>query len=528
MKLIKNELMKEINIYKILVTIVILFLLSFWVITYSYGGKSADPTYRNQLSFATGILNITESDYAQNPTSDNLKKVYVERLNLELEQVANKKHILIGSWEDIALQTLSKEHAELANLQLLGEGVAPESFNGGSLYSVYSEKDITDKYTALIQSRKHMLDIVSNKEYYDYVSNEINDINEDTKKTQELIDADNESYSGSGKSVLDYNEALVKIKQFIVDNKILSNQDVTAKNAKRLENLMNNKYLGQAILLSEDEYNSDYDLKMSYHSYKNYERFILGLKSKIDKTEKKLWYAMEHRIVLDSTTNDMMNRCFSLFIIITISIIIMLGGILSNEYKTGTIKLLLTKGVKRSKIIMSKYVTVIMCTYALILIFLLIFTGITLYYLDFHDLLAPELVMLGGNVIEVNYFIYIIVYSFFASIPCIFFITLTFFLSILITNSIASTGITVFLATVAAMFTSFFMDIAIKFNLNFIKYTPLPYLDISQWFGRGDEWFYNIWIYVFDIKLGIVILLSSIIVMYICTHIIFIKKDVRN
>jgi ABC-2 type transport system permease protein len=520
MRLIKNELIKEINIYKILGALLIFFLVSFTIIRYNYRGQSI-PIYRNVLSTAENQLSKLKGEYNSNKTIDNLKKVYIQELNVELEQAVDNKHLLYDSWEVSVISSLTDNHGDITSLKLIKEGIDSAAFSGGSKYILYNANDIEDEYTKLMNYRNQLLDIISNKQYYEYVEYQINDIQKKINNIEE--DTTDENIN---QSLIDYNNELINIKQYIVNQKITTNHDIVSINASILESLAIEKYLGEYQIINEDDYNINYDLKRTYRSYDNYKKVANDAKNKIDEDIEKTWYAMEHRISLSNRTKDIVNGFFSLFLLVTISVIVMFGEIISMEYKSGTIKLLLTKGVKRSKIILSKYTSVIISTNVLILLFFLIYIGITLWYYDFNDLLIPELVSLNGHIIELNYFIYLFIQILIASLPCLFFITMSLFLSSFMTNGIISSSISVFLATLYAIFNPFFMDTVLKFNLYFLKYTPVPYLNISPWFGVDDS--YNIWVSFFDFKLGIIILLLSIIFMYLCTHIIFIKKDVRS
>lgn len=524
MRLIRNEFIKEINIYKIMVAIVIFVLVSFAVIRYNYGGKN-EPSYRDQLGAVESQLNNAEGEYAQKPTADNLKTVYVYRLAVELEMTAVEKHILIGSWEDIILTSLSQEHNDLASLKLLNEGVDPTVFKGGTQYDGI---DVESEYKGKLNNRTYLLDMVLNKKYYDYVSFEIDNIKKDNDKIKKLIDAGDEGYLAFGKNLIARNNEWIKIKQYLVEHKVTSNQDVMVRDAQELESIADVKYTAELDLVSKEKFKLDYDLKTAYHDYDNYKRIVNGKIAKANETEKITWYAMEHRIELTNKTKQMMDLFFNLFILVTLAIITIFGSILSKEYRSGSIKLLLIRGVKRFKIILSKYITVILSTYGLIILFLLIHMGITMYYMNISDLFIPKLTMINGNVTEINYFLYLLIKSFVVSLPCLFFITLTFLLSIIITNNVVSTSIGVFLASCSSIFSYVWISILFKFNLMILKYTPLPYLDMGPWLSSSEDQYSNNFIYNFNINWGITLLILSIIVIYIGTHIIFIRKDVRS
>jgi ABC-2 type transport system permease protein len=524
MRLIKNELSKEINIFKLLIIITVLIIVSFAVIKYNYRGHDTFG-YRDGLSYVNNQLANAEATYYQDHSFNNLKKLYIAQYDLEVETIASNKHILNDSWEDFALDLLSVNHENLTVLKMLSDGVDPTSFSGGEQYA---NINFESEYLVELEDRKKVLDIVEHKQYYDYLAYEIDNLKKDNDRITKLIDDGDENYLELGQKDIDYNNEVIKIKQFLIDKKVTSNKDARAIDANELINIANTKHMGELDIVSEDDFNLNYDLRTTFHNYANYKQVNNEQKEKVRENELKTWYAMKHNIQLTNTTKEMVNHFFSLFIFVTLGIIILFGGIIAKEYQTGTIKLLLIRGIRRSKIIIAKYITVIMSTYALILLFLIIYLGITMFYMNYNDLLVPEVIMFNGHAMQINYFVYILIECFIASLPCLFFITLTLLLSAIIINIIVTTSIGVFLATCSLMFSYIIVMLYFKFNLSFLKYTPLPYLDINPWLGNNNDQYLNNLIYNFDINRGILILILSIIIMYVATHITFVKRDVRS
>lgn len=130
---------------------------------------------------------------------------------------------------------------------------------------------------------------------------------------------------------------------------------------------------------------------------------------------------------------------------IGIFMIIVAAGIVSSEFNWGTIKLLLIRPMSRSKLLLSKYLTVLLFGLTL-LSTLFILSGITGYVLfGLPDSAVPHLAYSNGEVVERSILVQLIVEYLLSSIDMLMVATMAFMISSVFRNSNLAIGITLFL-----------------------------------------------------------------------------------
>lgn len=177
---------------------------------------------------------------------------------------------------------------------------------------------------------------------------------------------------------------------------------------------------------------------------------------KLDEQVKMNLYRLEHNIDIDvnstmSNSTDgatnfwsAMSLSTSLISLIGLLIIIIAGSCVANEFSQGTIKFLLINPVKRWKILLSKYFTVITFGYimiALLFVVMIPFAGI---FLGFDSISAPYLYISDGNVHEMSPFLHIIKLYLLNSVDVVVMATMAFALSSLFKSSALAIGAGVF------------------------------------------------------------------------------------
>lgn len=130
--------------------------------------------------------------------------------------------------------------------------------------------------------------------------------------------------------------------------------------------------------------------------------------------------------------------------LIGLLMIIIAGSIVSNEFSQGTIKFLLISPVKRWKILMSKYFTVITVGYLMILLLFVLVIPFTGIFLGFKDISAPYLCVIDGKIVELNPFLQVIKQYLLNSINIVVMSTMAFALSSLFKSSALAIGKGVF------------------------------------------------------------------------------------
>ncbi|MDQ0231713.1 ABC transporter permease [Metabacillus malikii] len=158
-------------------------------------------------------------------------------------------------------------------------------------------------------------------------------------------------------------------------------------------------------------------------------------------------YRLKENIPPETETHlwTFVKESVSIFGFAGVFIIIIASGIVSSEFSTGTIKLLLIRPIRRSKILLSKYLTVLLFgLFLLVFIFVIsAIVGLVLFGMPTND--VSHLAYTNGKVIEQSIVTHLIGEYFISSIDIIMLTTLAFMISTIFRNSSLAIGITLFL-----------------------------------------------------------------------------------
>lgn len=198
--------------------------------------------------------------------------------------------------------------------------------------------------------------------------------------------------------------------------------------------------------------------------------------------------SMEHGVPIRGTVNDSTKTLFlsefsSSFGIIVIFVIILAGMTLSNEYTAGTVRLLLIRPQRRSRILASKLLSggILWVAATAVASVLLAVECIALF--GVKDLFAPAIFNHGTKVMIVPAifaFLWRVLLSFISTAPIILF---TLFISTLIKRS----ALPIALAMICRFSTSVITTVSLSLQKLHLEYTPLPYLDLTSFIGNTAE-----------------------------------------
>jgi ABC-2 type transport system permease protein len=157
--------------------------------------------------------------------------------------------------------------------------------------------------------------------------------------------------------------------------------------------------------------------------------------------------------------------------------IIVSAGIVASEFNWGTIKLLLIRPINRSKILASKYITVLI--YALFtLAILFVFSGILGAILfGFPDKAVNYLNYYNGHVTEQNMVVHLMIYYGLKSIDMLMLATMAFMISSVFRNSSLAIGLSLVLMFTGAQITQL---LALKFT--WAKFILFANTNLMQYF----------------------------------------------
>lgn len=507
-RLIKNEFVKNFALIRGLVFLAVFFIFAYFIIgsSFQYAQKS------NIMSDSNGAheyLARLEQKYKNNPTNDNLYNVNVATLNAELENVTNNITMYEQGWQLTIMNEILVRNNTLAALKMSKDGIKADSFQYGLVYKNDTEEEINSNYDELFSINEKQINLLKTDSYYEYLKIEINQLQEQNRALKD------------GELEILQNNDLIKIKQYMVDQKIKYDNDVRVDAQKKLEHMVS---LKTYHVLSEDEFDKSNQIKFNYKTYENYLEQTNATNNFIKKENIRLWYALENSVELSNGTKDAMIDFYQIMVFIMLGTVISYAAIISKEFKSGSIRLLLTQGPKRYKILLSKYIMMILSSYILYYACYIVYFLLVLSKGSISDF-TPQLVMFLNTPFTINYFLYIFVETLIYGLPLVFIMTLVFLITIITNSSILGSIIGVILSVVSLFSVTivYFFDVL---KLYFLKYIPFSYLNLYVCNPNFTDYFSAS--FIFNTTIGALVLIVSIIVMYLVAHFIFTKRDVRN
>lgn len=524
--LIKCEFIKNYTLKNIILTILIL-LISVFGITYitelfyddqEYNIVGENDYYQRQLEYLTNKESLSYKDEFEIFQCNNV----IEMLK-KIESIGN---ITKRSWQyDVLFEELEiKENIFV--LKQIRENINDEYFK--NIYN--SDLGYYEEYEGLI--------------YFNY-SSDINVLDnkilENEKKLQEynLLIKENKYYKYL-EFVVNHEymwEERLNAYKKVIDLKVESQSDFMALNLYQFVNMF---YQNRDSIVSEDEFNNDFNLLSQYPNYEGYKRYNEKLVSEYERKQAIIKYALDnnlkHDLEFDSymdgidvgqkyiSSKVVVNQVLNLSIVVIVVVILTSGGIVSKEHSCGTEKILLTSPVKRWKVLLSKFIYLVLHSYVvwlIALVLLMLYAG-TKY--GFSDLFTPKLIFESGKVIEVNYLLYLLKDILICSIPVISFISIMLFLSTITLSTSLTVGISMILALISPI--SWYL--ICNFKLTFLAYTPIPYFDLGLIINNFEACINSLKLIDVNVSLGIIISIVTIVVLYLITNFVYTKKDIKN
>lgn len=264
------------------------------------------------------------------------------------------------------------------------------------------------------------------------------------------------------------------------------------------------------VLEYEGKNNISYDEKIAYQEAKeDFEKSKYALEN-----DKDIFNQANARGILLNTFSE-----YELFIIITV--VLIAGAIVSEEFNKGTIKLLLVRPYSRAKILFAKYVVVLL-TVVFIMVAILIMQfiiGGIFFGFDSLSIPAVEYNHNTNSIVETNVILSTILTGL-AKMPIYILIgTLAFALSTLFTN----TAVAITISLLGYMASSMVNQFAYYYNLEWLKYFVTPNWDFTQFLNGKLPLMEGL-----NIPFSIVICLIYFAIMMIPTFIVFKKKNIKN
>ena len=379
------------------------------------------------------------------------------------------------------------------------------------------------------QYQKYMEDYWSLlQEYYRYLDEELGAslISNELEETKNNIENNNWQYFVNN-DTNNINESINNIKNTLNNSSLSNNEKINYEkelfileeqlklNEYRIENdvAFGNDYLNDAInainnslySMAEYQYSNDVDYQDSVKSY--YEN----------------WYILDNKV--DTNNNQTLRSVFVNFFneysfLILVFGIMIAGGIVSDEFNKGTIKSLLIIPHKRSKILLAKYISVLIMLLFIIGIFIVSELLIGGILMGFGSLSIPVVVYnITDSCLEVlNIFGYLIL-QILANLPqIILLVTLAFACSVIV-NSTAFSIVIPFCGIIASELINGF---ALVYDIKILNYFVTTNWDFTVYLFGGTSIYGNSLIH------AIIVCLVYLLIMLVVTFIVFKKKDIKN
>lgn len=201
--------------------------------------------------------------------------------------------------------------------------------------------------------------------------------------------------------------------------------------------------------------------------------------------------------------------------VVGLFIIIIAAGIVANEFTWGTIKMLLIKPYKRWKILLSKYITVLLNLILMLAILFVSAAVIGAIFFGFGDHSAVHLSYENGKVVEQSLLFHLVKVYALNSASALLLATMAFMISAAFRTSGLAVGISVFLLFTGPMITSMLAP-----HFEWVKFTLFANTDLMQYLEGG------ILIDGMTMEFSLLTLAIHFIIFILIAFSIFIKRDV--
>jgi ABC-type transport system involved in multi-copper enzyme maturation permease subunit len=518
-KLIKNEFIKEYTLKYIMITMILFIIISLGTYLYNiYIPLLNDPNYG--LKEETYINSKRSFEDAQKRYEDEANVNTYMALkwlgrNFEATKIFyNDDNFDYNDWKYEALFQYNNDY--VIKLSTLETSIA--GYDISKLYNTASYTNMTmdeqkSLYKSLTSEYNKLIDIVKNSTYYEYAEFIL------PKLEIEYAEVKESSDSFSNKEL----EQTIERDKLVIKYKIKSKHDFRVTELSYLNNI---NELNNYQILNEDKYYLNSSLSRIYNNYNEYKESVTNKRIYLNKEIKKANYAIENNLKYHSNDfKNVTNYLITFYFIIAIFIIARSGVSFSKEQNNGSIRLLLTQGVNRNKIFISKIVNILLDIIIHYFVFIVIFIVIGSIFYNINDLFLPNINITNNNVVFSNYFIDLFTNITIVSLPIVLLSMISIFLSVITWNSVISVGMNIFINLVGIIL------------LNLIKrghigsmwqYTPILYFNMSKFMYLSDLEEYDFITSTYNMSNGIIVLIIWITLFYMISRIIFNKKDIVN
>lgn len=550
--LIKNEWIKQYKKVSIKVILILIIIASFaapFVLKYFNNSNDMKWTVDNYKH------NIEWKQMEQDGLATEAKNYEINKKIIQLDiDMYNLKIDEKISWNDWRDQVLSEAVLNLKTIEILNgikSGIPVNELLNGiydfdhayleQFYSM-SKEELEKEIETLSKKANDSYSVVKENNYMSYLSEVIKNSEKEIEENKKTLTVMNEE--------LTKNKDDEKLKKQIdmTSNSIKSMEETLAANKYRYDNNIeydSNSWKHNTIedviasinvkgeeLLNEEQFKQQFSYEINRNNY-TYEKYKADRDARIAKAESDLkldWYSLENNIPQVQYSNDARKSLQSTYIIyVNIAIILCIiigGGIVSSEYSTGTVRLLMIRPVSRWKILLSKLVSVLMVGYGAMFVALLINIVSSGIAFSFKDLSIPIIALKEGAIVHQNFILSLMPNFLFVSISLIFIIAVVFTLSTVIKNTALAVGLTMvgFLGSMPATI------VGGQLGMLWLDKTFIPYVNLTSYIDGGSFMIQQLKQAGMNLSAtsgSIQLIILSVILIGI-SFVVFSKRDVKN
>ncbi len=204
-----------------------------------------------------------------------------------------------------------------------------------------------------------------------------------------------------------------------------------------------------------------------------------------------------------------------LVIVVALFTIIVAAGIVASEFSWGTIKLLLIRPISRTKILLSKYISVLLFGMSMLFVLFVLSYLLGLILFGGADQSA-HLSYVDGKVVEQSIVVFLIKTYLLKSIDVVMMATMAFMISAVFRSSSLAIGISLFLLFVGSNVTAL-----LAFKFDWAKYSLFANTDLTQYTG-----FTSPLVDSMTMGFSITMLIIYFFIFQLLAFIVFNKRDV--
>ncbi len=232
-----------------------------------------------------------------------------------------------------------------------------------------------------------------------------------------------------------------------------------------------------------------------------------------------------------STKTQLRSAINSFISLVTILMVVLASGIISTEFSSGTIRLLVIRPCSRRQIIASKLTAVGLIYIVLVALMSVVFTIETVLMFGIGDLFAPDIFCIAGNIIDLPFFVLTFERIAVASLAALAYVGI----AVMLASLTRKNGLAIVMSMLVYAFGSAISSVVILLAqvfpdaLGWTVYTPLAYMSLTTIVPPAYE-VMSMTGLVSDamLWLGVLYHIVFIVGMLYLTVLTFRKKQIKN